>query len=302
MDNLKQAYETLGLPENASRADVEKAFEIELRKSKNRQSTTNLKDGEESEYTIKLKAYKQIVEYEDRLIIEDKNRERYRKWGKFAGPAEKVDDFFRIYKARVIISLVAIIVLIFGINAFIDHREEQKRLAALPPVDLSILYVGNFMTNDSSGKTEELEQAFLTQFPEFKRVEVTLTYLPSSESGGQSDLAFQQKAMAMLATEKPDIYIMDKPSFDWLSNSGALQHLDVEAEGVLKPLLPPGAAIKARTEDDTSDHVYGVDVTNSTLTNQLPINNKNMIITVRVDPKKMDNVLLFTQRYLENMK
>lgn len=300
MTDLKQAYETLGLPENASREDVEKAFDLQLRKSRSRQQDVNLTDGKESEFSIKLKAYKLIVEYEDRLIIQGKNQERYSKWGRLSGTAEKVDDFFRLYKFHVIISVIAVIVLIFGINAFIDHREEQKRLAALPPIDLSILYIGNFITNDASGRTDELEKAMTEQFPEFQRLSIQLNYLPpEGEGAGGANIAYQQKAMAILATERPDIYIMDKSTIEWIGRSGVLQNLDAEAEGVLKPLLTTNNAIKVQTEDDTTEHIYGIDVSNSPLFNQLPIGKQEAIVTIRDGSNSLDKAILFIQRYLE---
>lgn len=297
MTDLKQAYETLGLPENASREDVEKAFDLQLRKSRKRQQDA---DGEESEFSIKLKAYKQIVEYEDRLIIQGKSQERYSKWGKFSGTAEKVDDFFRLYKFRVIISVIALIVLIVGINAFINHREEQKRLAALPPIDLSVLYIGNFITNDNGGGgTAELEKAMIEQFPEFKRFSVNLSFLPP-EGADSSDFAYRQKAMAILATERPDIYIVDKSTLEWIGGGGGvLQNLDTEAEGVLKPLLTTNNTIKTRTEDDTTDHIYGIDVSNSPLFNQLPLSKQEAIITVGAGSKNFDKAIMFIQKYLE---
>ncbi|GJM71289.1 hypothetical protein HMSSN036_35050 [Paenibacillus macerans] len=88
-DILKQAYEQLGLPENAPREDVDKAFDILLRKSRSRQQD----DRFEQEYEAKVKAYKMIIEAEERSKVEEMSRQRYAKWGKFAGTAEKIDDF-----------------------------------------------------------------------------------------------------------------------------------------------------------------------------------------------------------------
>ncbi|GJM80210.1 hypothetical protein HMSSN139_27060 [Paenibacillus sp. HMSSN-139] len=67
-----------------------------------------------------------------------------------------------------IIGLIAVVAIIFGTNAYLDHREEQKRLAALPPVDLSIMMVGNFMTDDQNGGVDALEQAMTAQIPRFQ--------------------------------------------------------------------------------------------------------------------------------------
>lgn len=102
--------------------NVDKAFDILLRKSRSRQQD----DRFEQEYEAKVKAYKMIIEAEERSKVEEMSRQRYAKWGKFAGTAEKIDDFFRLYKTHCIIALVAVIAIVFGLNAYLDHREEQK--------------------------------------------------------------------------------------------------------------------------------------------------------------------------------
>jgi hypothetical protein len=169
---LKKAYELLGLPEDASREEVERVFDIELKKSRAKSS--------ENDFEAKLKAYKLITGSDDRQKIEEKSRKRYQKWGKLAGTAEKVEDFFRLYRTHVIVGIIAIIVLTVATVTFVNHRQEQKRLAALPPIDLSIMYLGGFMSDMDNGGDTALEQAMLDQFPEWKRLKLTMTYLPSS--------------------------------------------------------------------------------------------------------------------------
>jgi len=297
MDELKKAYETLGLPENASKEEVEKAFERVLRKSRSKSAGA---ESGENEYELKLRAYKTIVEHEERSKINEMSRKRYDKWGKFAGTAEKIDDFFRLYRTHVIISVIAVIVLVAGTVAFINHREEQKRLAALPPVDLSIMFVGNYMSDQNQGGDEGLEQAMTAQFPEWKRLEVLLTYLPPQGQGvGTTEIAYQQKAMAVVATETPDIYILDESSFKWLGGGGVLEPLDEEAEGVLKPLLKEDSLVKGRTEEDTEDRIYGIRVSDSALAKELPLAMDDMIVTLRIDSKNKDKALHFIERYLE---
>lgn len=301
MDDLKQAYELLGLTENASREEVEKAFELLLRKNRSRQpgGQAGVEMGE-SEYELKLKAYKTIVEFEERSKIEEMSRQRYSKWGKYAGTAEKIDDFFRLYKNHVIIGLISVLVLVVGVTAFVNRQEEKKRLAALPPIDLSVMFLGNFVSDQNQGGDEGVTQALIDLFPEWKRLEVTYNYLPSNQEGlSTTDVAFQQKAMAVVATERPDVYILDSNSFYWLGGGGVLENLDPEAEGVLKPLLEEGNVFKGQTEEDTEEHVYGIKVTDSALAKKLPLNMQDMIITVRIGADNKDKAIHFIERFLE---
>lgn len=298
-DNLKQAYELLGLPENASREKLEREFDILLRKSRSR----HLDPGEAEEIERKIQAYKRIFEAEEQRKIAELSQKRYAKWGKFAGTAEKMDDFFRLYRTHVIIGLIAVVAIIFGTNAYLDHREEQKRLTALPPVDLSIMMVGNFMTDDQNGGVEALEQAITAQIPGFKRVEVENVYLPpQGEAGlGAADMAYQQKAMAMIATTSPDIYITDAPTFEWLSNGGAFLSLDDVANGELRSLLTEDTLVKDVSDEDNAEHVYGIKVTDSTLVKELPLGFTDMIISLRADTKNKDKAIEMMKIYLETL-
>lgn len=293
MDDLKKAYEQLGLSENASREEVEQAFDLVLRKSRSRKG----EDEGDSEYERSLRAYKLITGHEDQRKIEQMSQERYAKWGKFAGTAEKINDFFRVYKTHVIVSIIAVVVLIFGINAFVDYRAEQKRIAALPPLDLSILFIGNFAVDEMNDGEEALKQAILAQFPEWNRVDFQITYVPE-----QGEMVYRQKAMAVIATEKPDLYIIDKPTFEWISGGGGFKSLQEESNSVLSPVLPDHAALRAQAEEDPEPQVYAVDLTSSELADQLPLGKKELIAAVGWNEERYDNTLLFIKRYLENMK
>ncbi|MNO61417.1 hypothetical protein D3C76_520640 [compost metagenome] len=301
MDELKNAYELLGLPENASREEVEKAFDIELRKSKARHNGNTSGTSGASDFEQKLKAYKLITGHEDRKKLEMKSRERFEKWGKFAGTAEKMDDFLRFHKTKVIIGVIAAIILIIGLNSYMNHREEQQRLASLPPIDLSIMFLGNFASDPAYEDEEALGFAMAEPFPDWSRFETTVTYIPPrTENMTSAELAFQQKAMALLSTEEPDIYIMDQASFEWLSTGGILENLDTAYNDQLKSLITNDADIKkAQSEDDTEPHVYGIRVTDTKLADQLPIVKEDMIITLRVGTANKEKAIQFIQQFFK---
>ncbi|WP_018750798.1 hypothetical protein [Paenibacillus sanguinis] len=296
-DELKQAYKLLGLPENASREEVERVADVLLRQSRSR----NISAQDKAQNERKLEAYKLIVQAEKQGKIAEMSRERFRKWGKLAGPAEKMDDFFRLYKHYVIIGLVVIAALIYGTTAYLDHREEQKRLAALPPIDLSILMIGNYMADEAAGGTPALEQAMTAQIPEFQRLELELVYLPLQGEAGSADIAYQQKAMAVVATSSPDIYITDKASFDWLGGGGAFYNLDEDAAGELQPLLTEDNMVKAISEDDGAEHLYGIDISDSTLLDELPLSGSEVIVSLRADIQNKDKALHMIKKYLESI-
>lgn len=294
-EQLKQAYTVLGLEEGASREEVNKRFDLLIRQSRSRGRAP---DGT-SHFEEINRAYKQIIESENAAAIEKKREEHYAKWGKMGGTVEKIDDFFRLHKLKVIVSLIAVILIISVSVTYANYRQEQNRLAKLPPVDLSMMYIGDFMLPDDAKANEALEKYMLAPLPDWKRLDIKVTYLPADlSSSGQMAVALQQKAQIEVMTEKPDIYILDQSSFTWLSQAGALENLDDLAKGELKSVLPAGSALTAKSENDSSEHVYGIDVSNSSLAANLPIGKTGIIIGIRNETKITDKTLQFIKAYL----
>ncbi|MBP2001224.1 hypothetical protein J2Z69_002267 [Paenibacillus shirakamiensis] len=289
VQNLHQAFEILGLPEGSSRQDVEKRFEILVRQYRGRPS---------EQFEPIAKAYRTITSTEDQQAIDEITREKYAKFKGFAGPAERIDDFFRLHKYKVIIAAIALIAIIFGTRSYLDYRAEQDRLAKLPPIDLSFMIVGEFA--QSSGKEEmtEIETGLLQPFPDWHRVTALLTYL-SSEGQGQMGMAMQQKAMVQLATEKLDLFIMDKSTFEWIGGGGGLISLDDQMSS-LSTKLKPDQLLKLKRQDDTDDtkeHVYGINVTNSPLAKALPLKYKDFIIGIKTGAQHPEKAMEFLKTY-----
>jgi hypothetical protein len=300
VEELKQAYETMGLPELAAKEEVEKRYTTLMRQARSRtqQQKDDAGDGDDSFAKI-TQAYRLILEYEDRKLTDAFNEQEYGKYRKMAGQAQKMDHFWRYYKFHTLGAIAAVALIIYGVISFMNYREEQERLANLPPVDLNVSFMGNYMLKDDAPKVEPIENALLTAFPEWKRFVSTLTFVPTDE---QSQMAYMQKAVLILATEHPDVYIMDRNIFEWIGKQGVLMNLDNDVNGELKPLLKDGLTLKTRTDEDTEDHVYGIDLSNSALVNQLPLYKENMIIGIRLDSKNLDKARAFIKKFLATVK
>lgn len=302
MDELKEAYRALDLPETATREEVEKRYDTLLRRSRAKERSGGGQDEHFAEIT---KAYRYIISYEERQAAEQFNKETYGKYKKLAGTAEKIDHFWRYYRFHVFGGIIAIALIIYGIMSYVDHRAEQERLANLPPVDVSAMLLGNYFTEDMSGETEPIEESLLSKFPDWKRFEVLLNYLPL-ETTNEMDMASQQKAVVLLATERPDIYVMDKAAFEWLVPQGALTNLDELASGPWKTYFDNGSgeALKRSTRDDPTEHVYGIDVTGTKLAEGLPLIGKTkpteLIIGIRLDAPNAEKSKQFIQAFLES--
>ncbi|MNU43274.1 hypothetical protein D3C71_320530 [compost metagenome] len=292
MDNdsdLKHSYEVLDLPDTASREEVEKRLDILVRQYRSKPS---------EEFEPIAKAYRNITGTQDRQKFEELSRKKYAKYKGFAGPAEKIDDFFRLYKARVFVGLIALIVVIVGINAYLNHRAEQERLAKLPPVDLSVMILGDFSPLGGQEGTAAIEESLKAPFPEWKRVTALLSYLPK-QGLGQASMALQQKALLQLSTETPDLFIMDKDSYDWIAKSSALMNLDAEAKRRLRPWLKESQVLKDKQEDSSVEHIYGIDVSNSPLAAKLQLTHTEVILGIRDGAAHKEQALHFIEQYLK---
>lgn len=300
MDQMKEAYERMGLPEDATKEQLDDRYSLLMRQTRSNQRREPDRAEEiEAEFAEITKAYKLIVEEKDRQALEEMQQRRYGKFGKFAGTAEKVDHFFRYYKFHVLGGIALVALLIYIGVSISNHQAEKERLASLPPVDLEVMFLGSYMNQDAGEDLKPIEDAILAQFPEWKRVTVTLNYVPPLDSNNPQDAAMLQKALLVLTTEPSDLYIMDQNAFDWVGHQGIVRPLEPEVEGEWKDLLTPEMLLKGKNEEDGSEHVYAVDIKNSKLSEELPLIEAEMFAGIQGETERNANALLFIKKYLE---
>lgn len=298
--DLKTAYERLGLPEGASREMVEKRYDMLLRQERRRRREAGDSGEENPEFTEITRAYRFILDQEEQQAVSELTEQQYGKYKQFAGLAEKFDHWFSYYKWHALGVILLLGLIAYGINSYIDHREEQKRLASLPPIDVEGMFLGQFYVPDGSSETEEIEAAMLGHLPEWQRIELMLLTF-SLEARTELDIAMLQKASVMLATERPDIYILDSETYPWLAQTGILADLDELAAGRLASLLPEGAAVKAFGGEEYGDHIYGIDLSDSPLIQELPMYHERFIVGIRRNSERFDNALHLIETYLRSI-
>ncbi|MBD2844795.1 J domain-containing protein [Paenibacillus sp. IB182496] len=303
MDELKQAYERLGLLETADKAEVEKRYMLLVRKHRAQEAKSDgeLPPGEERiDFAAVNAAYKHILAHEDQQAAEAYNRQEYGKYRKMAGVAQKTDHFFSYYKYHLLGAVVILVLIGFGINSYLDRQAEKEREAALPPIDVSVMLHGQFYSEDGGQETAPLEQALLDYFPDWQRLTVDLTYVPI-ETRSEMDMAAVQKAVLMLISEKKDVYILDRNSYTSLVQQGLLRPIDEAYEERFRPLLDnEEAALRTSTEDVPEEHVYAIDLTNSPHAEDLPLIYQDMVVGIRIDAQRPDNAVRFIERMLED--
>lgn len=257
---LKQAYEILGLPEDATRDQVENRYFILLKKSRSDQS--RIQSGDETpapDLAEVNRAYNLI------LGIESEKTGTIKKQSKFA-------HFMYYYKNHLIISIIIVLVAGYMVKEGIDKRREA---ANLPPASLSMSVFGNFYFAD----VEILEQNLLKLFPDWKRIAMTHTYVPS-EIKSEQDMAMQQKSVLSLMTEQSNLYILDPKNFVSLASQGALVRLD-KLEGWSSLQVPPDMLRSVQAEEDTAAMPYGIDITGNPAFEGVEFSGEKQILAVR---------------------
>jgi len=280
-EQLKKAYELLGLPEDATREQVENRYFILLKRA--RTGKTRSESGEENEESLDLSEINQAY---NRIIgIESEKSGTMEK-------QSKVGHFFYYYKTHVIIGLLIVLIGGYMIKEGVDKRREA---ANTPPANLAVSVFGNFYFADM----ELLEQNMLKLVPEWQRIKTTLVYNPR-EIQSQQDMALQQKSVLMLITEKDDLYVTDELSFQSLAVQGLFVKLDdFVAKTGLK--IPERLLRKSKTEEDTAEAAYGIDLTGSSVFNGIEMAGERQIIGIRATEDKWDDTRKLLEKLLASM-
>lgn len=282
MEELKKAYEILGLPETASREQVENRYFLLLKKARNQQNRSNPNDDGESAIDLEEinRAYKLIIG------VETEKAGTVEKQGKVA-------HFFYYYKFHVIAAILLIVVVGFFTKQTIDKKNEE---ANLPPANLSVTLFGNFYAADAV----LLEKNLLSLVPEWKRIKTTVSYVPR-EIKSQQDMALQQKSVLNLMTEHSDLYILDESSFTSLVNQHVFQKLDT-LEGWSSIQASPDRIRTVRTDEDTAAQPYGIDITGSPAFKGVEMNGERQILAVRSSNEKWAETRKLLEKLLQSVK
>jgi hypothetical protein len=277
LEDLKKAYDVLGLPEDATREQVENRYFILMKRARTGQSLTQA-NGSESpapDLTEINRAYNLVLGVETEKISTIKKQ-------------TKLAHFFYYYRIHVIVGIIVILVAGYMIKDGIDKR---RAAASLPPANLSVSIFGNYYFAD----VDLLQKNMLKLVPEWKRIDTTLVFVPPEVKSPQ-DMAMQQKSVLVFMTERSELYITDEKNFKSLAAQGAFIRLD-EFEGSESLNVPPDKLLTARADGETGDHPYGIDVTGNPVFKGIELSGEREIIAIRATKEKWPD----TRKLLEKL-
>ncbi|MFC5471432.1 hypothetical protein ACFPPD_22335 [Cohnella suwonensis] len=268
-EELKKAYETLGLPADADREQVENRYFLLMKRARAAKSRTDA--GGEGEEALDLteinRAYNLVlgIETGKNVTVEKQT---------------KVGHFFYYYKFHLIIGIIVVVLAAYFVKEGIDKRREA---ANTPPANLSVSLFGNFFLAEEDALSANL----LKLVPDWQRIKSTVVYVPAEMKSPQ-DIALQQKSVLMLMTEKSELYITDEKNFESLAFQGAFVPLDEFLKK--EPLDVPESKIrKTKSESDTDSRAYGIDITGNPAFNGIELGGEHTIVAIRAKEEKWDD-------------
>jgi hypothetical protein len=276
--DLKKAYEIMELPENSSIEEVEKRFDVLVRRMRG-------KNTDESENTIR--AYKTIKEFERQSEIDQYNTAKFGDNSKRRERSDKIETFWLHHRWKVIGSIAGIAVLAVILNIVINNI----KIANLPKPALEVMMYGDYY----GGNDKDFAKAILTKYSDWQRVKAIINYLPG-ETSGANDPAYVQKSFILLATEHPDIYILDKTTFNTMLRQNALTNLD-SWKSDMSATHSADQLITGKRADDTEAHLYGVDLSDDPIWKTINVPQNDKIAVLRINPKNPENAKRFITNF-----
>jgi hypothetical protein len=279
LEELKKAYETLGLPEDATREQVENRYFILMKRARSEQSRTDaVNEGSDTTDLTEINRAYNLV-----LGIESEKTGTIEKQTKFA-------HFAYYYKFHVIIGIIVVLIAGYMIKEGIDKRREA---ANTPPANLSVSVFGNFYFVEE----EPMSQNMLKLMPEWQRIVTKLVFVPP-EIKSQQDMAMQQKSVLMLMTEKTELYITDEKNFESLAFQGAFVGLDefIQKTGLQ---IPEDKIRMMKSQDDTEERPYGIDIEGNPIFEGIELSGEHPIIAIRAEEEKWNDTRLFLEKLIQ---
>ncbi len=260
VSDLKKSAELLGVSEQATMEEIENRYYLVVRR--HRKNPDDI-----PEFESISQAYKQLKEYHVNKMME--NNEVYQAELRKSPTRRKIEHFITTYKVHLIGAIVALAFLSMIISTVVSNIGRV-------PADASVMLFGAYYAETDA---EPIEQRMTALVPEWERVGVQLVFVPEADSD-QFDAGMMQKAIVMLATEKPDIYTVDAPQFERVGTQGAFLQLD-DFEEQLRSWFDEERFVYEQFPEDTEAHLYGIDLTDHEVFEGLLIDQNSKIFTIR---------------------
>lgn len=291
---LQEARAILGVNKNSSKEEIERKYDVALKKHRILKQEGTLDESAEEEFQKCTDAYRIIMGYEvDEPKVEKKETYTDKAFEKVGIDRKKADNFFHYYKFHILIGLIAIIVIAFTIRSFVTRVE--------PDITVGLLGIVNQEAMD--GFEDKIKQ----NVPEIKEIAVDSAML-SGDSNDPQAYAYMQKAMVLIAASETKLFLVSKYAYDSYATNGAFMDLgdiaknldiDVSKSDYLKLRVVDeweepkdiNSERKPKVYKDAEPQLYGIDVTNSEFFKGIDIIGPEKILVIKAGTEDLNLIL-----------
>ncbi|WP_112180249.1 MULTISPECIES: hypothetical protein [Paraliobacillus] len=283
--DIKTAYQILGLQEGATIEDVEKRFLILIKKQ---QTLNYLKKDENTIEQINSDQTNEAYTVLRAYLLNEMNDKIEVSWKKSF--KSNFQHYFYYYKYPALGLFIVIILVISLINSVVDSKSKQAELADQTPIALNVTLFGEYINEDLS----PFQNNLTAMFAEWNRIKVDLLYSPR-ETNSQQDLGAAVKSQTILTESSPDVLIVDAHQFDILVSNGSFLSLDDISSEALK-VAGKDRLLYDQTEDDNTEHLYGINITDSTIFQGAAISGSEKIAVIVKGTDRFERALEFVTK------
>lgn len=264
------AHKILGIRSDASRNEIEKRYSILLKKHRMVGTQGDSSNAEEEDFKMATEAYNYLMGYEEPVMVDSRSPNPL--LTKMGIDEKKAQNFFYYYKFHMIIGLAVLALIVFTVKGCVERVDP----------DFTTVFIGQINYTD----TDKLYKQIKDAVPDIKEPGFDGAFITASGEG-QQDYAMLMKSAAILAAGGTDLYILDKVNFQKYAKDGAFMSLDDIAKK-LGVDLSKNKDYTLKTEYDSSEHLYGIDISSSKELAKADIMGTEFIVAIPSSTKKQD--------------
>lgn len=287
----QQARDILGVIKGTSKADIEKKYDIVLKKHRVMKMDGTLDQKAEEAFQKSTDAYRILMGYEVDEPVQKADTYADKAFNKVGIDKKKADNFWHYHKFHIIIGLIAAIIIGYSVYSFVTRVEPDITIGLMGEVNQDSL--------------DSFEAKIVKEMPGIKKVEFNPVILSNNYQVPQG-YAYESKAQVLLAASDIDFFIISKYVYSSYAYDGPFMSLD-EVARELNIDITKSEYLKLKVVDeweqvtknnkierrvktyrDKEPKLYGIDVTNSKFFKDLNIMGPEKILVVKLKPENRE--------------
>ncbi len=273
MAEQRSAYEILGLKENAGKEEIEKRYNILCKKYKLEKSDGS-NSGEKVDFNEITMAYNELMGYGSADQDEEQTgREPNILLKKMNVDEKKLKNFWHYHKIHILVGIVLIASIIYCIKVVTGYVEP----------DLNIALVGRFPFQG----VESVETQMQDKLKDVKKVDIS-TIINWDKSNPSVISAMETKLAALVINKSVDIYLLDEEKLEYLVGKGLLESMD-DVYRDIGNVNSDKKELKMKSIKDQTEHIYGIDVSDSSVVKSLITKDEKVIMALSRESKNVEN-------------